>query len=189
LPADFADQKAKYIIYLRLSAQSAGNILRDVFTEPFTIQNIIMKQTIMICLVTSCLSYGYSQKTDDTAAIKNLLEKESATWRSGDIKAHADCWQIQPYSRILVSTPEGNTYDVSPALMINPSPNSAGKGGSSVNTNYKMSIHGDNAWVSHNEESTTKDGTKKYSYEIRLLEKISGQWKLVGQSIHVYKPK
>jgi len=28
---------------------------------------------------------------------------------------------------------------------------------------------------------------KTYSHEIRLLEKINGNWKLVGQTIHVYK--
>jgi hypothetical protein len=33
------------------------------------------------------------------------------------------------------------------------------------------------------------DGKKSYSYEIRILEKIDGQWKLVGQSIHLYRLK
>lgn len=63
-----------------------------------------------------------------------------------------------------------------------------GDGGSSVNSNYKMSIHGDHAWVSHDEISTAKDGEKTYSHEIRILEKIDGQWKLVAQSIHAYLP-
>ncbi len=127
----------------------------------------------------------YCQTTDDTTAIKNLLEKESATWRACDAKGHADCWKIQPYSIILVSTTDGHTYNVPPSAMLNPP--AGKKGGTSVNTNYKMSIHGDDAWVSHNEESTTADGKKTYSYEIRLLEKIDGEWKLVGQSIHLYK--
>jgi hypothetical protein len=64
-----------------------------------------------------------------------------------------------------------------------------GNGGVSVNTNYKMNITGNNAWVSHNEESTSKEGKKTFSYEIRILEKINGQWKLVAQSIHQYNPK
>ncbi len=144
---------------------------------------------MVFCLLLCYLLYGCKPKVDEQDAIKKLLEKESATWRSGDIKAHADCWKIQPYSRILVSTTDGHTYDVPPDNMIHPSPNSMGKGGSSINTNYKMSIHGDNAWVSHNEESVTKDGKKSYSYEMRILEKTDGEWKLVGQSIHLYEPK
>lgn len=124
---------------------------------------------------------------DDTTAIQQLLEKESATWRSGDFQAHSDCWHIQPYSRILVSDTKGQTVDVPPALMKDPSVK-MGDGGSSSNSNYKMSIQGEHAWVSHEEVSIARDGQKTYSHEIRILEKIKGDWKLVGQSIHQYEP-
>jgi hypothetical protein len=73
--------------------------------------------------------------------------------------------------------------------MKNTDPATMGNGGFSVNTNYKISIQKNSAWVSHDELSTSKEGTKSYSYEIRLLEKIKGEWKLVGQSIHIYKPE
>jgi hypothetical protein len=125
---------------------------------------------------------------NDSVLIKELLEKESATWRASDFKGHSDCWHIQPYSKILVSNAiTGKTYDVPPALMKD-STATMGDGGSSINSNYKMSIHGDNAWVSHEEVSTAKDGANTYSYEIRILEKVEGKWKLVGQSIHIYTP-
>ncbi len=130
----------------------------------------------------------FCQNADETA-IKQLLEKESATWRSGDIKAHADCWYIQPYSRILVSTGDGTMIDVPPTVMINPPADMLGKGGTSVNSNYKMNIAGNNAWVSHDEESISAEGVKTYSSEFRILEKINGQWKLVAQSIHINKSK
>ncbi|MFV5701983.1 endo-arabinase [Flavobacterium sp. XS2P12] len=148
-----------------------------------------MKWKLSFFLIISISILGYSQKIDESESIKRLLEKESATWRAADSKGHTECWYIQPYSRILVSTPEGVTIDVPPTAMINTNSNAMGNGGFSVNTNYKMSIQDNNAWVSHNEESTAKDGKKTFSYEIRLLEKIEGQWKLVGQSIHIYKPK
>ncbi|WP_295666436.1 hypothetical protein [uncultured Mucilaginibacter sp.] len=32
-----------------------------------------------------------SQSIPDTTAIKQVLEKESTTFRSGDVKGHADC--------------------------------------------------------------------------------------------------
>ncbi|MDQ2720697.1 MAG: endo-arabinase [Bacteroidota bacterium] len=145
-----------------------------------------MKYAIAICLLFSYVC-GYSQKTNDTLAIKTLLEKESATWRSGDAKGHADCWKVEPYSIIIVSTADGKAFEVPASAMIQASP-AMGKGGTSVNSNYKMSIHGDNAWVTHNEESTGKDDIKSYSYEMKILEKIDGEWKLVAQSIHLYKP-
>jgi hypothetical protein len=148
-----------------------------------------MKHALFTFLFTSLFLSGHSQTSSDEQAIKQLLEKESATWRSGDIKGHADCWHIRPYSRILVSTGDSTVLDISPEVMINPPAHVMGKGGTSINSNYKMSIHGDNAWVSHNEESTAASGRKSYSIEIRILEKINGQWKLVGQSIHSYKPR
>ncbi len=147
-----------------------------------------MKISLLFLFIACISTTSYSQNTNDSTAIIRLLEKESATWRSGDIKAHADCWAIQPYSRFLLSTGDGNVIDIDPMVMINPPNGTMGKGGSSINSDYKMSINGSNAWVSHNEESTSAEGTKTYSYEIRLLEKIEGTWKLVGQSIHIYMP-
>ena len=148
-----------------------------------------MKWTASFFLILIINMASYSQKIDEAAVIKKLLEKESATWRAADSKGHAECWHIQPYSRILISTADGVTLDIPPTAMINTNPSAMGNGGFSVNTNYKMSINGNSAWVSHDEESTAKDGKKTFSYEIRLLEKIKGQWKLVGQSIHLYNPK
>ena len=143
-----------------------------------------MKYTFLFLFFT--ISVGYSQSEEE--AIIALLEKESATWRSGDVEAHADCWAVKPYGRILVSTQDGSSFDVPPALMLNPPENMMGNGGTSKNSNYKMNISGDNAWVTHDEESTSKDGITTYTYEMRIIEKIDGQWKLVGQSIHPRKP-
>ncbi|WP_296685346.1 endo-arabinase [Flavobacterium sp.] len=146
-----------------------------------------MKWKAALSLIISITSFAYSQKIDEEAAIKKLLEKESSTWRAKDVKGHTDCWHVQPYSRILVSLPNGQTIDVPPTAMQNEKPESMGNGGFAVNSNYKMSIHKNNAWVSHDELSTDAEGKRTWSYEIRLLEKIKGQWKLVGQSLHIYK--
>ncbi|PVX46898.1 hypothetical protein C8C85_2792 [Flavobacterium sp. 103] len=144
-----------------------------------------MKLKLVLYLIPSLILLSCNSKTDDAQAIKSLLEKESSSWRLGDSKTHAACWHIQPYSKILISTVDGKTLDIPAENIIKPIANSSG--GTSINTNYKMSIHDDNAWVSHDEVSIAKDGKKTFSHEIRLLEKINGDWKLVGQSIHAYK--
>lgn len=144
-----------------------------------------------ILLFVSCLLFSVctdAQNLHDSTAIKQLLEKESSTWRSGDVKAHADCWVVRPYSRILVSTAAGQCFDVPPASMIHPPEGMMSKGGSAANSHYLFSIQDNHAWVSHDEVSVAADGTKSYSHEIRMLEKVKGQWKLVGQSIHLYNP-
>ncbi|MGO4920353.1 endo-arabinase [Maribacter spongiicola] len=144
-----------------------------------------MKYVFLVLLFSMTFSYA---QTDEEAII-SLLERESSSWRSGDVEAHASCWSIQPYSRIFVSMADGNSIDVPPAMMINPPEHLVGKGGTSKNSNYKMNISGNNAWVTHDEESTTTDGVTNYTYEMRILEKIDGNWKLVGQSIHPRKMK
>jgi hypothetical protein len=147
-----------------------------------------MKNIIVLLLLASS-AFACAQPIKDTIAIKQLLETEAATWRLGDVKAHAACWHIQPYSRIIVSTSEGGCYDVPPENVVNPPAGMMGKGGHAIQSNYKFSVQKKQAWVSHDEISVSADGSKTYSYEIRLLEKINGQWKLVGQSIHLYKPR
>ncbi|MDO6474113.1 nuclear transport factor 2 family protein [Alteromonas sp. 1_MG-2023] len=129
---------------------------------------------------------AFASYTTDEAEIIALLEKESATWRSGDLEAHASCWNIQPYSRILVSNANGSVMDIPPQVIVAPPPGSAGQGGTFEHTDYRFSVVGDSAWVSHHEVATAADGDKTYSYEIRLLERFDNEWKLVGQSIHIY---
>lgn len=122
---------------------------------------------------------------DNEAASRQVLEKESATWRAGDVAGHAACWHPQPYSLILISTAEGQVLDVPPVLMTGVSP-AMGQGGPAVNSKYKLHVAGSAAWVSNDEESTAKDG-RKTSSEFRVLEKFDDQWRLVGQSVRTYK--
>ena len=148
-----------------------------------------MKKTFYFFILMSTIHISCNQKTDETQSIISVIEKETNTWRAGDIKAHAACWHIQPYTRILVSTAEGLTLDISPNIIINPTADIMGDKSVSVNTNYKISVNGNSAWSSHNQETTSPDGIKSYSYEMRMLEKINGEWKIVGESVHHYKPK
>lgn len=143
-----------------------------------------MKFVIAGLLAISTSAYG--SYTTDEAEIIALLEKESTSWRLGDLEAHAECWNIQPYSRILVSEVNGTVRDIPPQIMVSPPPGAAGQGGTFEHSDYRFSVVGDSAWVSHNEVSTAADGDKTYTYEIRLLERFDNEWKLVGQSIHVY---
>jgi hypothetical protein len=135
----------------------------------------------------SLITNAFAQQSDDENAIKQVLEKESRTWRSGDIKGHAECWVIRPYGKILISRGDGQVLDIPVEMIVNPAPEMVGQGGSSKNTDYQMSIQGNSAWVSHEEESISAEGLSTFSSEIRMLEKVEGQWKLVGQSIHIKK--
>ena len=154
------------------------------YFKSFAIMKKIYGLLLSVCIATT----SYSQSNKEEVAIKVLLEKESATWRAKDVVAHASCWHMQPYSRILVATGSGKVIDVPPTAIINSKAENMGDGGVAVNSNYTFSIHANNAWVSHEELSTSANGKQTKTYEIRLLEKIHGQWKLVGQSIMIQQP-
>jgi hypothetical protein len=146
-----------------------------------------MRKFLTLVFFTSLIMNAFAQQNDEEKAIIQVLEKESRTWRSGDIKGHAECWVIRPYGKILISTGDGNVLDIPVEMIVNPTPSMVGQGGTSKNTDYKMSIHGNSAWVSHEEESISAEGVSTFSTEVRMLEKVEGEWKLVGQSIHIKK--
>ncbi|MEO7045195.1 MAG: hypothetical protein ABI091_07775 [Ferruginibacter sp.] len=144
-----------------------------------------MKLTLTFCMLLT-YTFVHSQTNNDSIAIVKLLEKAATTFRSGDAKAYADCWHLQPYSVILISTADGKAITIS-AQALAKSSSAMGQGGFATATNYRMSIHDDNGWTSFDEVSTAKDGTKSYSYEMWMVEKTNGEWKLVAASMHFYK--
>lgn len=146
-----------------------------------------MTRRFSVPLLVSTLS-AFPAVADDQSDIIALLEREAATWRAGDVEGHADCWVFRPYTRVLVSTAAGKMIDVDPAFIISPAPDSMGNGGYAELSDFRFSIQDDAAWVSHHEVSVSASGDKAYSNEIRMLEKVDGDWKLVGQSIHAYQP-
>jgi hypothetical protein len=128
-----------------------------------------------------------SAQSADEAAIKKVIEAETAAWNAGNLQAQMACWQVQPYSRGLITLADGTHYDLSAEMMKKSDPITA-SGATATNSNYLISVKGDMAWSSHNQVTTAKDGSKTYSHEMRNLEKIAGAWKIVGMSVHMYKP-
>lgn len=140
---------------------------------------------IFLFFIASAFSMHVFSQTNDSTSIAKLLEKESTTWRSGDSTAHSDCWQIEPYSTVLVITADGKTFSVPADKILHPAPGTLGRGGTFANSNYRMSIHGNAALATHNETSTSVSGSVTHTFEVCMLEKISGQWKLTGQIIQI----
>lgn len=154
----------------------------------------IKSKNSALLVLGACLSgfpytSGWAQDQSETDAIIQVLNKEAQTWRMGDIAGHAACWLEKPYNRILGSSADGQVFDAPVSMMLNPPASLIGSGGFAVLSNFKMSIQGDYAWVSHDEISISKEGEETLSYEMRMLEKDGNDWKLVGQSGHYFKPE
>lgn len=148
-----------------------------------------MKRILFIIVLSILVASSFGQSSNDSIAIVQLLEKESTSWRMGDMERHAECWQARPYNRIWVTLDNGNTIDVPPSIILNPLPDASGRGGIAVLSNLKMNIYDGTAWVNHDETSIGADGKETHSHELRFLEKVGAEWKLVGQSMCIYKPE
>lgn len=159
----------------------------NVSVVPVNTNFMIRLKHALLAVACAAIPYFSFAQADEEAAIRQVLEKESATWRSGDREGHASCWSIRPYSKIVFTTADGTTFDIDPKVIVDPPEGMMGRGGTSRNTNYLMHVSGNSAWVTHNEESIAPDGTSSFTFEFRMLEKEDGQWKLVGQSIHPLK--
>jgi hypothetical protein len=134
-------------------------------------------------------TFAFAQSADE-AAIKKVIEAETAAFQAGELELWKSFWQIQPYTRVLTSGTDGSHLDISKEMLKNPPNGVLGRGSSCVNSNYliHISTNGDIAWSSFDQVETRKDGTKAYAHQMRILEKINGAWKLVGSSVHWYKP-
>ncbi len=147
-----------------------------------------MKKYFLIISLSFFVINVFGQAANDSLAIIQLLEKESLSWRMGDMETHAECWQERPYNRIWVTQGNGNTLDIPASVFTNPSSEISGNGGLAVLSNIKMNIFNGNAWVNHDEVSIGVDGKPSYSHEMRFLEKVGSEWKFIGQSMYNYTP-
>lgn len=130
-----------------------------------------------------------AQNTSDSIQIIKLLQKEGLAWRMGDLEGFTSSWQERPYGRIMSSSKDGSVMNIPASFMKTPPKEIFGNGGMVVHSNHKMGIYEKSAWVSHDEVAIDKFGKENHTYEMRMLEKVANQWKLVGQSAHSFNPK
>jgi hypothetical protein len=127
-------------------------------------------------------------QTADEVTIQKLCEAETRAWLDKDVATYVKCWEIRPYSRIVVTTEEGQTMNITAEQMKTVSADVMGGNATFANSNYQIHVEGNTAWATYDEVKTDAKGAHP-SYEFRLLEKIGGAWKIVGMSVHHYKAK
>ena len=139
---------------------------------------------------------GYSvhgipkDRKEDSTAITTLLEKETTAWHARDAEAMAACWANTEYALTAVyhgvmASNNGVAYFTNPKKdmpeKVKTMVASMGKpdGSTFKNENYVMNISGATAFVHFYETTTSGDGSKRTDYQIRYLERINGEWKIV----------
>lgn len=147
-----------------------------------------MKNLLLTILLISFATALTAQSADELA-IQKVCEAETRAWLEKDANTFNNCWQIRPYSRILVTTEDGQSISIgADQLKAATAENMAGGSGTFANSNYQIHVDGNSAWATYDEVKTDAAGAHP-SYEMRLLEKVNGAWKIVGMSVHHYKAK
>jgi ketosteroid isomerase-like protein len=132
-----------------------------------------------------------AQTTTDEAAIKAVCETETKAWIAGDTKGMRACFKVQPYSMFLLSLPDGtHSHESAEEMKANMDKEvvSVFPDATFVTSNHRIHASGDMGWLTYDQVITSKDGTLTHTHELRIVEKHSGAWKVVGASVHGYKP-
>jgi hypothetical protein len=142
---------------------------------------------IAIVLLASCSVSVIAQKTgDESAAIKAVLEKETKAFVEIDYKTWADTWAHVPYAFwSLADTTDVNSFsgwdniNASFAEYFKSSKASTAK---IERTWLHIKVYGNSAYVRFT-QNVIDDINRPGQAQVRLLEKINGQWKIVLVSV------
>jgi hypothetical protein len=124
-------------------------------------------------------------------AIKQVIEGENAAFNAGDTEKARSFFHFQPYNRGMLTLLNGVTLykageefnnfykDLKPNNIV------------ATHTNYNIKITGNTAWETNLQTQRDKADNKVLltSHQMRCLEKINGNWKMVTLSGHDMKPQ
>lgn len=144
-----------------------------------------------------CATLCAQAQSADEAAIKAVIERETQAYHNADAAAMIDCWANVPQSlqHGAYLTAEGkyeifrNTNEKTdlPEKVKKGAADAKPDGITFQNTDYVFRITGNAAFVQYEQTETDPKGTKTYAHEVRYLEKIGGQWKIIYVGVIFYK--
>ena len=150
-----------------------------------------MKHFIIASVISVISITGFAQAKDE-AAIKTVIEKETQSFGNADAEGMIASWANTAYASSLVYYGGGIFYQTNPkldlptryrTLMTGATPD----GSTFSDTGYVIHINQNSAFVYYDQTITAKDGSKTYAHEVRNLEKINGEWKLIYVGGGFYK--
>lgn len=139
---------------------------------------------ILFLLLTGSEVWAQSIKTEE-AAIKKVLEKETEAVINRDYEQWIDCFANSPdvafgFSSILPTYMVRN-YDKLAEFGKNFFQNNREPTQELFEfTDYQIRINGTSAFVIYLQTNTKQDGTKQRYHKAEYLEKIEGEWKMIG---------
>lgn len=147
-----------------------------------------MKKSIFLLCFLSLAVSAYTQDPDEEA-IKQVIAAETQAWIDG--QPLSSYWHLRPWSATYASSSiEGECWAFhlegqALAEWAEKADREKQAGLAFTNTNHKVQIIGDAAFVSYDMAlSYPDDGGTYYTREFRWMERVDGEWKIVVNSSH-----
>lgn len=154
-------------------------ILNELFTYVFAEQNGKWQ------MVSAQHGEGTTDKIQDEAAIKSVVEKETQAFLDRNAVALMSCQANKPYSLLLVGEHGNVHYFTNPKADMDKTYSSVfeqlGKpnGDTFKNTDYVIRINGNSAFAYFDQTGLNNAKDPEVSHQTRYLERINGDWKIV----------
>ena len=133
-------------------------------------------------------AFAFGQQEEDL--IKKVLAEDTQGWLDAS-QDMATNWHMKPYSALIVSsTVQGDTWTWLPNIEDIKQWMGQEKdkkvGAKLTQSNHYIRISGDIAFALFDQMIAFPDKDTGYSKELRILEKIDGEWKITVTSAHFY---
>jgi hypothetical protein len=117
---------------------------------------------------------------EEEAAIIKMMEADTKAFLAGDVAGLKNTWAFTPYTRGMAVSADGQkayggSGDEMSKWVESVKPTTA----TFANSNYNIRINGNMAWATYDQKITQQDKSSVVSHEVRCLEKINGNWRIV----------
>lgn len=138
-------------------------------------------------MFSTALAFGQQQ---DEGLIKKVVASEVQDFLDASRELENN-WHLKPYSVLYVSnTAKNNTWAWLPEIedikRWFSEPKNPFTGAKLTQSNHKIRISGDLAFVLFDQQIELATDSTLYSKELKILEKIDGTWKITATSAHFF---
>ena len=124
------------------------------------------------------------QTSEEEAAVKNALDDQARLLYSGDTEVFSKLWKDDPKNFVIMSGTAGEFLEIDNEQVKKNYALNKPRNATPKCYNYKIKIVGNVALAHYDQDNMYNNGVKKTEHNLQILEKVNGEWKIIGKSIH-----
>jgi predicted ester cyclase len=125
----------------------------------------------------------YSSPNLEEEAIKKALDNETLTFQTNPQETFSKHWVLDNRTFMMGTWNNGKFTHYDLAQLKETAKGLKPSDSKTVKANHKIAIKGNTASVDYDQVSTNSEGSKVYRHNLSILEKVNGEWKILGSCI------